>query len=143
MPQFGQLRVVAATFCLLAALSVRADESKPFGIEKRTLWTTSRVIGSPEPPPPYATELAFRNLKFDHAVDLVGAPASDRLFVAEHQTGHIFSFPNKTDVARSEMFLDLSGPGREIWSLAFDPGYATNGLVFVCYDDQKPKPDRN
>ena len=93
---------------------LRAAESKPFGIEKRTLWTTSRVIGSPEPPPPYTTEIAFPKLRFDHAVDLVSAPGSDRLFVAEHQSGHIFSFPNKAEVDHADVFLDLAAPGREI-----------------------------
>src|SRR5690349_17077311 len=76
-----------------AALSQSAgaaeNSQRPHGIEKRTLWTTSRVIGSPEPPPQYAMESAFGKLKFDHPVDLAAAPGSERLFVAEHQSGHV------------------------------------------------------
>mgnify|MGYP000925350490 CR=1 FL=1 len=30
--------------------SASKDELKPFGIEKRVLWKTSRITGSPEPP---------------------------------------------------------------------------------------------
>jgi uncharacterized repeat protein (TIGR03806 family) len=127
---------------LLGALS-HAAETKPFGIEKRIPWTTSRIIGSPEPPAPYITEPAFPKLQFDHAVDLVAAPGSDRLFVAEHQSARIFSFPKLTDAEKPELFLDLHGDGREIWSLAFHPGFATNGFVYVCYNDKKPRPDRN
>ncbi len=130
------MAVFAGVCCLQAA-------DKPFGIEKRSLWTTSRVVGSPDPPPPYVTEPAFPKLRFDHAVDLASAPGSDRLFVAEHMSGHIFSFPRQSDVAKAELFLDLSVPGREIWSLAFHPGYTTNGFLYVCYNDKKPKPDRN
>jgi len=127
----------------LAALNLRADEARPYGIEKRVLWTTSRVVGSPEPRSPYATETAFPRLKFDHPTDIVPSPGNDRLFVAEHMSGHIYSFPNRTDADQAELFLDLRQEGREIWSLAFHPGFAANGFVYVCYNDKKPKPDRN
>src|SRR5882762_8347103 len=123
---------------LLAALNLRADEARPYGIEKRVLWTTSRVVGSPEPLSPYATESAFPGLKFDHPSDIVSAPGGDRLFVAEHMSGHIYSFPNQPDADRSELFLDLHQEGWEIWSLAFHPAFATNGFVYVCYNDKKP-----
>src|SRR5690349_5162770 len=128
---------------ILFSFAACAVDTKPFGIEKRELWTTSRVIGSPDPPPPYITEAAFPKLQFDHAVDVVPAPGSDRLFLAEHQSGHILSFPNRSDVDKPELFLDLHCEGREIWSLAFHPGFATNGFVYVCYNDKKPRPDRN
>src|SRR5438093_210081 len=54
------------------------DEKQPvrkkFGLEKRVPWTTSKVIGSPEPPPPYTTEPAFPALpKFEEPLDLVSA----------------------------------------------------------------------
>ena len=30
-----------------------ADEDKPFGLAKREIWKNSRLIGTPEPPPPF------------------------------------------------------------------------------------------
>src|SRR4051812_35708863 len=74
------------SFLVMALLPLMcpAADLKPFGIEKREFWTTSRVIGSPGPTAPYLTEPAFPKLQFDHAVDLVSAPGSDRLFLAEH-----------------------------------------------------------
>ncbi|HKB40745.1 MAG TPA: hypothetical protein VKD72_30245, partial [Gemmataceae bacterium] len=42
---------------------------KPFGIDKRVPWTTSRVKGSPEPPAPYRTEVVFPKLKFFEPLD--------------------------------------------------------------------------
>ena len=36
-----------------------APAKKPVGIDKRIPWTTSHVQGSPEPPAPYRTEVAF------------------------------------------------------------------------------------
>ena len=73
------------------------------GLEKRVPWTTSKVIGSPEPPPPYRTEPAFPKLpKFDEPLDLTYAPGTTRLFVAERY-GKIFSFVNKKDADKADL----------------------------------------
>ncbi len=48
-----------ATFSAGTAEQDKEPVQKKFGIEKRVPWTTSKVVGSPEPPPPYKTELAF------------------------------------------------------------------------------------
>src|SRR6185369_16521451 len=70
---------------------------KEFGLEKRVPWATSKVKGSPEPPPPYRTEPAFTKLKFEEPLDMTFAPGTNRLFVAE-RWGKIYSFVNKKDV---------------------------------------------
>src|SRR5215471_8074975 len=100
------MRTVVGLLTLLAgavaALCVsprkdEADKTEPkrraYGIEKRVPWTTSRIKGSPEPPKPYRTEVAFPKIKFFEPLDLARASGSDRLFVAE-RPGRIFSFPN-------------------------------------------------
>ena len=70
-----------------------ARVERPPGRGGRPLWTTSRITGSPEPPPPYRVERAFPGLKFVNPVELTAAPGTDRLFLAE-QSGKIYSFPN-------------------------------------------------
>lgn len=76
--------------CLLvsfaAAIPVSADGSPT--LKKRTEWTSSRLHGTPEPPPPYRAEPAFPGLKFTRPLDLCSAPGTGRLFVAE-QAGKI------------------------------------------------------
>ena len=79
------------------------------GISKRIPWTTSRVVGSPDPPSPYVTELAFPSLLLKDAVALSNAPGSDRLFVAD-RNGKIFSFPNDPQVATADLVLDVKDP---------------------------------
>src|SRR5437763_1128671 len=37
---------------------------KPFGLAKRVPWTTSRLVGSPDPPAPYRLERVFPKVKF-------------------------------------------------------------------------------
>src|SRR5262245_21141846 len=82
---------------------------KAFGLEKRIPWTTSKVIGSREPPPPYKTELAFPKLmKFEEPLDLTFAPGTNRLYVAE-RWGKIYSFVNKKDVAKADLVLEFKG----------------------------------
>src|SRR6478735_3162455 len=95
--------LVVACLARLVALGVEPDA--PSALAVRTPWTTSRVIGSPDPPPPFKVVRAFPNLKFDRPLLLARCPGSDRLFVGE-QAGVLYSFPNKAD-ARADRFFDL------------------------------------
>lgn len=114
---------------------------KAFGLEKRVPWTTSKVIGSPEPPPPYKTELAFPKLpKFEEPLDMTFAPGTNRLFVAE-RWGKIHSFVNKKDVDKADLALEFKGakdskgePMKQvIYAIAFHPKFKDNGYIFVTW----------
>ena len=59
-------------------------EARPFGLTKRIPWTTSRVVGSPEPPPPYRLKRVFPRLKFQGPVCIAQEPETNRLMVAEN-----------------------------------------------------------
>ncbi|MGE3806592.1 MAG: sorbosone dehydrogenase family protein [Gemmataceae bacterium] len=100
-----------------------------FGIDKRVPWTTSRVKGTPEPPPPYRSEPAFPKLKFDEPLELTAAPGSDRLFVAQRR-GKLYSFKNDPAVARPDLLLDVK---KTVYGLAFHPRFAENGYFYVTY----------
>src|SRR6516225_1740645 len=80
---------------------------KPFGISKRVPWTTSRLTGSPDPPPPYKIVRAFPKLTFKNPLLLTNAPGTERLFVGE-QAGKLYSFPNDPEVAKVDLLLDLT-----------------------------------
>src|SRR5271170_5078705 len=80
---------------LVTALTLGADselpkkERKPFGIEKRERWTTSRVVGSPDPPDPYRLENVFPDLKFNEPLELSIVPGSNRTpFTAIRKNRH-------------------------------------------------------
>lgn len=115
------------TLCCLSAWSVAgtilAADPPP-----RPLLTTSRVIGSPEPPPPYRARLAFPRLKFNRPVYLAAEPGTDRLIVAE-QGGRIVAFHNDPRAELLDTFCEVKGC--ETYSLAFHPAYARNGYVYV------------
>ncbi len=127
------------------------DEPKP----KRVLWTTSKVVGSPEPPHPFRVVNAFPKLKFKDPLHLEAMPGSDRLVMLE-QAGKVFSFVNKPDTDKADLMLDFSKelstwqPSKEegfdaVYGLTFDPKFKENRYVYVCYvlkrHSGKPIPD--
>ncbi|MCI0683847.1 MAG: PQQ-dependent sugar dehydrogenase [Gemmataceae bacterium] len=113
---------------------------KKSGIDRRVPWTTSKVIGSPEPPPPYKTERVFTKLKFEEPLDMTYAPGTNRLFVAE-RWGKIWSFVNKNDVAKADLALEIK-PGtdskgmpmkRIIYGFTLHPKFKDNGHIYVTW----------
>jgi len=108
----------------------------------RTPWTTSRVIGSPNPPAPLRTERVFPQLTFDRPVDLARLPGSDRWVVAE-LGGQLWSFRPSATVAKPELLADLRPHhmpeefvrGFSILGFTFHPGFATNRFLFVNYNE--------
>ena len=91
--------VMSAAVCLLFQLAGAAPKSirKPFGLDKRVPWTTSRIAGSPEPPDPYRLEIAFPGLRFSEPLAITHDAATNRFFVAERH-GKIYSFVNEPAV---------------------------------------------
>jgi putative heme-binding domain-containing protein len=111
---------------------------------KRMPWTTSRVIGSPDPPSPYQTELAFPKLKFDEPLDLTSGPGSPRLFVTE-RFGRVLSFPVDRSIEKADLLIDLNPhfgkPPRTVlaYGFALHPRFAENGFVYITI---VPNPER-
>ncbi|MHB8522358.1 MAG: PQQ-dependent sugar dehydrogenase [Limisphaerales bacterium] len=113
------------------------------GAEKREPWTTSRITGSPEAPPPYRVERVFPKLKFSEPVELVTAPGSDRFFL-EQLHGKIVSFPPDPEGSQTDLCLDLLKLHPDLtmtYGLAFHPQFQTNGFVYVCYVLKDGTPD--
>jgi putative heme-binding domain-containing protein len=141
MPKFTPFRYALPIVAAAAALALLAPAADPPPARKP--WTTSRVTGSPEPPPPFRTARVFPNVTLRHPVVLAFAPGSDRFFVGEHH-GNIVSIANRPD-ATAEPFFDLTKdlktlkqlPGAEavdaVYGLAFHPKFRENRHCFVCY----------
>src|SRR3954469_8490153 len=91
-------------FAAFTALQLAAADDNTLK-SQRTAWTTSRIVGSPDPPPPFKVVRAFENLKFEKPLLMARCPGSQRLFVGE-QAGVLYSFENRPD-AKAELFCDL------------------------------------
>ena len=108
---------LATTALILVGLAQVASAAEPEPAKTaRTPWTTSRLVGSPDPPPPFKVVRAFPNLKFTHPLLMARTPGIDRLFVGE-QAGVLWSFSDNPD-ARADLFFDLR---KEIRTLKLNP----------------------
>ena len=91
----------------------------------------------------FQLEEAFPSLSFNRPVDLQHAgDGSGRLFVVE-QEGRVRVFENRTDVATSEVFLDITDRveccgEKGLLGLAFHPDFGQNGVFFVDYTAPSP-----
>src|SRR3954471_7853456 len=82
-----------------------AGQAGKFGSGRKP-WTTSRVVGSPDPPAPFKVVRAFPNLKFEHPLLIARIPGSNRFVVGE-QAGVLYSFDGDRPDAGAERFVDL------------------------------------
>jgi putative heme-binding domain-containing protein len=133
------LAVSALLFLIVAGLAQNPKAAK----SDRVPWVGSRIVGSPDPPPPFKVVRAFPNLKFQHPLLMARCPGSDRLFVGE-QSGVLYSFPAKPD-AKADLFIDLrkelktislhpeAGGVEAVYGLVFHPDFENNRQCFICY----------
>jgi uncharacterized repeat protein (TIGR03806 family) len=131
------LAAPAGLILVLLSLSSAAPESKPVGMDKRVPWTTSRIKGSPEPPPPFRSEVAFPKLKFFEPLDLACVPGKNRLAVAT-RPGKIYTFVNDPATTKAELLLDVK---KLIYAITFHPQFARNGYLYVTYIAEDGKPN--
>ncbi|HEX7897664.1 MAG TPA: PQQ-dependent sugar dehydrogenase [Planctomycetota bacterium] len=108
--------------------------------QERVPWTTSRLTGSPEPPPPCRVERIWPALTFQKPVHLVPGPGHARYYAIE-ETGKIWSLPRDAGSAERTLFFDPQGIQvgeglknvQSTYALAFDPDFAKNRACYVMY----------
>jgi glucose/arabinose dehydrogenase/mono/diheme cytochrome c family protein len=116
-----------------APTSAPRPADKPFGIDRRIPWTTSRVIGSPNPPPPYRVRRAFPKLKVPCPIGVAHEPGTDNLLLI-HQlwpwggAGRILRIKDDDATDQSELLLKVDGIA---YGVAFHPNFLKNGYLFV------------
>jgi uncharacterized repeat protein (TIGR03806 family) len=136
---------------LLTALSVTslqcrgASEEQPFGISQRIPWTTSRLIGSPDPPLAYTVEKVFTNIQWEQPIFINAEPGTDRLFVVQqggemNRPSRILELRDEPNADHAETFLAVSN--YLVYSFAFHPGYRTNGYIYLFSNGPVPETNR-
>jgi uncharacterized repeat protein (TIGR03806 family) len=122
-----------------------AAADAPFGLPKRVPWTSSRLVGSPEPPLPYVVEKTFTKLTWKSPVYVAEEPGTDRLWVVEegvaaNQGSRIRRIKDDPAASESETLLDV--PRRLAYSVCFHPDYAANGHVYLFSNGPRDAPKR-
>src|SRR5262245_50153237 len=138
VPIAGALLGGALCVLIVGVAAPGEEKEKPAAPAKRVLWTTSKVKGSPDPPPPYRLEVAFPKVKFFEPLEVTAAQGSKRLFVAT-RPGKLSSFVAEAKTTKSDLLLDVK---KIVYGLAFHPKFATNGYFYVTYivDPSKEEP---
>jgi uncharacterized repeat protein (TIGR03806 family) len=116
---------------------VKADThpTRPFGIARRIRLTTSRVVGWPDPPPPFRTRRVYPELKLSYPIAVTHQPGSDRLLAitqaAAYGATHIIRFKDDPRARDTEVLLKLDGVAYDI---KFHPQFPKNGYVYVGWN---------
>lgn len=135
--------LISISRCLAAAEPAPAAAKSSASLPARsTPWTTSRLTGTPEPPPPYRTTPAFARLAFERPVEMVPQPGSDWLLVLE-QKGVLKAFHNRAEVSETTTVVDLTPthPAINAYGFAFDPRFAENRFCYLAYALKGAQPD--
>lgn len=140
---------ITLALLVLGCLTTLAHGDKPYGIPKRVPWTTSKMVGSPDPPAPYKLVRVFPKMSFKNPVVLTNAPGTSRLFVVE-LAGKVHSFVPKAcgprpagSPAKSELVVDLKQGNKEItrvYGLTFHPKFKQNRYCYICYVTKAEQP---
>ncbi len=126
---FVVLALLTSYIGLHLALASRKALANPRDSGRREPWTTSRVVGKPEPPSPYSTQIAFPHIKFFEPLAMTSVRGTDLLLIAEKR-GRIYAFRNDPDVAAAELVIDI---GRTVYGVAAHPDFVKNGFIYVTY----------
>lgn len=108
---------------LWTSVGTAADGSRP-------PWTSSKIQGTPAPPPAFALRPAYPNRQFDLPSSLEEIPGG-RILVTEIG-GKLFTFP-KADAKSDRSDLLLNIEGAKLWHATVHPDFASNHRLFVCY----------
>jgi glucose/arabinose dehydrogenase len=115
-----------------AAEPSSAPARRPYGLERRLPLTTSRVLGSPDPLPPYRVARAFPNLKLNYPIAVVHQPGSDRLLLISqaHSSGavKIERIVDSPKTSETETLLELDAVA---YSIVFHPDFGKTGYLYI------------
>jgi glucose/arabinose dehydrogenase len=126
--------------------TVPKQTGTPRAIDKLVPLTTSKVVGSPDPPLPFRVVKAFPDLKISYPIAVTHQPGSDRLlFITQpNPYGPTKIQRTRDDVTTRdhETLLNLTDTAYDI---TFHPKFADNGFFYVGSNGSrggKPKQTR-
>ena len=117
-----------AEYAPLRFVGPRVDNS--LGI--RLPLTTSKVLGTPEPPPPFRAARVYPNLKMAYPLIGTAQPLGGKIVAVSHQiAGGPSGLVRFDDAAGASDFETLLVQNRLMYDVTFHPEFARNGYVYV------------
>lgn len=123
----------------------KSSAAKPHGIDKLIPVTTSRVVGSPDPPLPYRIRKVFAEVAPSYPIAVVHQPGSDRILFLDQSSSsgptRLARFKDEPGAKDVETILSLTDVA---YDLCFHPKFADNGYFYVGSNgaDKKDAPKK-
>src|SRR3954464_5700688 len=100
-----------------------ATRTPAFNLDKRVPWTTSRVVGSPEPPHPYRAVRAFPKLQIKPPMGVAREPGTKNLLLIHQHWpwgggGRILRIKDEDTAEKPDVLIDIDGIA---YGVAFHP----------------------
>jgi len=113
--------------------SVAIGEKTVVTAQARELWNESRVVGFPDPPPPFQVQRVFENVDLPKPLSVTTLPGTDDLLVTVHKGGYggpgrLLRIASDESTATATEFLQIEDI---IYGIAFHPDFANNGYMYV------------
>jgi uncharacterized repeat protein (TIGR03806 family) len=131
--------------CTIFRSAIGNEPDRPFGLEKRIPWTTSQVVGSPDPPMPYVVTQVFTDIKWEQPIYVEREPGTENLIVIqkggeEDTPTRIVRVKDEAEAAEIEVLLSVAD--RQVYGLTFHPEYQQNGFLYLFSNDSKVEAER-
>ncbi len=111
---------------------------------QRVPWTTSKIIGSPDPAKPYHVQRVFPKLQFTNPVELMPLGDTGKMMLLE-VGGKIYTFDDDPDCRQADLAIDfqpLIKDFRRAFGFGCHPNFDRNRQIFVVYaGDPVARPD--
>ena len=129
--------------------SATGDDSTPpddsatpvYGLDDRPTNATCLAPARPASEFDATWEQVFPALSFDYSIQITHPPGDDSWLYVVQQDGKVYAFENRPDVKAADLVLDKSSEVNfdyaemGLLSIAFHPDFATNGEVFLAYNE--------
>ena len=130
--------VAAGAYLLAPSTAAEPREApaarKASGIERRVPWTTSKLVGSPEPPDPFTMVKTYPKVSFNEALELTAVPGKKQWLVAERH-GKVYALDMDPAKAEKKLVLDI---GRTVYGLVPHPKLVAKQLLITLMKLKKP-----
>lgn len=131
MPPFSARKRSFACVVLVACLFSPQHASS--AESNRVLWTESRVVGFPDPPPPFEVRQQFKQLVIEKPMSVTALPGTKDLLVHVHKGGYggpgrLLRFTPERESSELTEFLVLKDI---IYGVTFHPDFKQNGFMYV------------
>jgi glucose/arabinose dehydrogenase len=122
-------------YATLRFIGPEKGAARPFGIDRRVALTTSTVVGSPEPPPPYRVKRVYPDMKVSYPIAVAHQPGSDLLLLITQPWSYgptkLQRMKDDQHTATAETLLEMDGTA---YSIAFHPDFLKNGYVYIGWN---------